>query len=106
MELYTLLRAFADSWFLLAMTTFYVGVFFWVIRPGSNRVHEEIKQIPLRDEHDDEPDLIIDPKTPGVQQWPTSQTPKTTRSKRRATNGTGLKNSTIPCRAGGSGRFI
>ena len=50
MELYTLLRAFADSWFLLAMTTFYVGVFLWVIRPGSNRVHDEIKQIPLRND--------------------------------------------------------
>ena len=68
MELYTLLRAFADSWFLLLMTTFYVGVFFWVIRPGSNKVHDEIKQIPLRDEHALEPDRIIDPRCQEVQQ--------------------------------------
>lgn len=63
MELYTLLRQFADSWMLLALTTFYVGVFFWVIRPGSNKVHDEIKQIPLRDENADFPDHIIDPET-------------------------------------------
>ena len=50
MELYTLLRAFADSWFLLAMILFYLGVFFWAFRPGSRSVHEEISQIPLRDD--------------------------------------------------------
>ncbi|MEL6551573.1 MAG: cbb3-type cytochrome c oxidase subunit 3 [Pseudomonadota bacterium] len=59
MELYTLLRAFADSWFLLAMTTFYVGVFVWVVRPGSNRVHDEIKQIPLRDDRSPAPELTL-----------------------------------------------
>jgi len=53
METYTLLRAFADSWFLIAMTTFYLGVFIWVIRPGSNRIHNEISQIPLRDDDHD-----------------------------------------------------
>ncbi|MEM7733324.1 MAG: cbb3-type cytochrome c oxidase subunit 3 [Pseudomonadota bacterium] len=50
MELYTLLRAFADSWFLLAMTLFYLGVFVWVFRPGSRATHDEISQIPLRDD--------------------------------------------------------
>ncbi|MEL7011767.1 MAG: cbb3-type cytochrome c oxidase subunit 3 [Pseudomonadota bacterium] len=50
MELYTLLRAFADSWFLLAMTLFYLGVCFWAFRPGSRVTHEEISQIPLRDD--------------------------------------------------------
>ncbi len=50
MELYTLLRAFADSWFLLAMTLFYLGVCFWAFRPGSRKTHEEISQIPLRDD--------------------------------------------------------
>ena len=50
MELYTLLRAFADSWFLLAMILFYLGVFFWAFRPGSRATHEEISKIPLRDD--------------------------------------------------------
>lgn len=50
MELYTLLRAFADSWFLLAMTLFYLGVIFWAFRPGSRATHDEIAQIPLRDD--------------------------------------------------------
>ena len=50
MELYTLLRAFADSWFLLAMTLFYLGVCAWAFRPGSRATHDEIAQIPLRDD--------------------------------------------------------
>ncbi|MEM6588228.1 MAG: cbb3-type cytochrome c oxidase subunit 3 [Pseudomonadota bacterium] len=50
MELYTLLRAFADSWFLLAMTLFYLGVIAWAFRPGSRATHDEISQIPLRDD--------------------------------------------------------
>ncbi|MEL7166848.1 MAG: cbb3-type cytochrome c oxidase subunit 3 [Pseudomonadota bacterium] len=67
MELYTLLREFADSWMLLALTIFYVGVFVWVIRPGSNRVHDEIKQIPLRDEDACHMDRIVRPDTREVQ---------------------------------------
>jgi len=53
METYTFLRAFADSWMLLVLFLFFVGVFAWVIRPGSNAVHEDAKNIPLR--HDDRP---------------------------------------------------
>lgn len=56
MELYTLLRAFADSWFLLAMTLFYLGVFVWAFRPGSRKTHDEIAQIPLRDDEYDPSD--------------------------------------------------
>ncbi|MFD1913336.1 cbb3-type cytochrome c oxidase subunit 3 [Halodurantibacterium flavum] len=41
MELYTLLRAFADSWMLLFMTLFFVGVILFAFRPGSRRVHQE-----------------------------------------------------------------
>lgn len=40
METYTLLRGFADSWFLLAMTLFFVGIFFWAFRPGSRKLHD------------------------------------------------------------------
>ena len=50
MELYTLLRAFADSWFLVFMTLFYIGAIAWAFRPGSRAVHDEISQIPLRND--------------------------------------------------------
>ena len=50
METYTLLRAFADSWFLLAMTLFYLGVILWAFRPGARALHDEIAQIPLRED--------------------------------------------------------
>ncbi|NCO21390.1 MAG: cbb3-type cytochrome c oxidase subunit 3 [Rhodobacterales bacterium] len=48
MELYTFLRHLADSWVLLAMTLFFLGVIAWVFRPGSRKIHDEISQIPLR----------------------------------------------------------
>lgn len=54
MELYTALRAFADSWALLALTLFFIGVNLWVLRPGSTRTHREIAQIPFR--NDDSPE--------------------------------------------------
>ena len=58
MELYTILRAFADSWFLLFMTLFYIGAIVWAFRPGSRAVHDEISQIPLRNDtlHPEEAD--------------------------------------------------
>ena len=50
METYTLLREFADSWMLLAMTMFFVGMILWTLRPGSKATHEDISRIPLRNE--------------------------------------------------------
>lgn len=41
MELYTLLRHFADSWYLLFMTVFFVGVIAWAWRPGSRRTQDD-----------------------------------------------------------------
>jgi cytochrome c oxidase cbb3-type subunit IV len=41
MEIYTLLREFADSWMLLALTLFFVGVVVWVFRPGARAKQEE-----------------------------------------------------------------
>lgn len=55
METYSFLREFADSWFLIAMTLFYLGCIGFAFRPGSKKVHAEISQIPLRDD-DDLPD--------------------------------------------------
>ncbi len=41
MEVYTLLRTFADSWYLVFMTLFFVGVIAWAWRPGSRPVQDE-----------------------------------------------------------------
>lgn len=41
METYSLLREFADSWALLALTLIFVGVGVWAWRPGSRPVHDE-----------------------------------------------------------------
>jgi len=54
MDTYSLLREFADSWFLLAMFLFFLGVIAFAFRPGSRRIHEETSQIPFRNE--DSPD--------------------------------------------------
>ena len=50
METYTILRQFADSWMLLAMFLFFVGTILWTLRPGSRQVHDDIANIPLRDD--------------------------------------------------------
>lgn len=53
METYTWMRAFADSWMLLALTLFFVGVVIWVFRPGATAAYRETSKIPFR--HDDRP---------------------------------------------------
>jgi cytochrome c oxidase cbb3-type subunit IV len=53
METYSLLRQFADSWMLLVLFLFFVGVVLWVIRSGSNKTHKETATIPFR--HEDKP---------------------------------------------------
>ena len=50
METYTFLREFADSWMLLAMTMFFVGMILWTLRPSAKERHEDISRIPLRNE--------------------------------------------------------
>lgn len=50
MDTYSLLREFADSWFLIAMFAFFVGTIVWAFRPGSGKVHDETSQIPFRNE--------------------------------------------------------
>jgi cytochrome c oxidase cbb3-type subunit 4 len=49
-DTYSLLRHFADSWMLLAMMLFFVGVVLWTLRPGSKEIHDDIAQIPLRND--------------------------------------------------------
>ncbi|MEZ5888282.1 MAG: cbb3-type cytochrome c oxidase subunit 3 [Paracoccaceae bacterium] len=53
MDLYSILREFADSWALLALFAIFIGVILWAFRPGSRAVHEDVSQIPFR--HEDRP---------------------------------------------------
>jgi cytochrome c oxidase cbb3-type subunit 4 len=50
METYSWMREFADSWALLAMTLFFLGVIVWAFRPGSRQTHRETAEIPLRND--------------------------------------------------------
>ncbi|WP_424985519.1 cbb3-type cytochrome oxidase subunit 3 [Microbulbifer sp. S227A] len=51
MELYTLLRQIADSWMLLFLFVFFVGIVLWVFRPGSTKTYEDTSNIPFRHEN-------------------------------------------------------
>lgn len=53
MEEYTLLRQFADSWMLLALFAFFIGVVIWVFRPGAGKTYGDTANIPFR--HQDKP---------------------------------------------------
>lgn len=48
MSLYDTLREFADSWWLLAMTLFFLGAVGFAFRPGSGALHRDIARIPFR----------------------------------------------------------
>ncbi|MFY0308846.1 cbb3-type cytochrome c oxidase subunit 3 [Leisingera sp. D0M16] len=48
MELYTLLREFADSWMLLFLFTVFIGIIVWAFRPGSTKAYEDTANIPFR----------------------------------------------------------
>lgn len=50
MEAYAFLRNFADSWHLAFMTLFFIGVFVWALRPGANKVHEDVSNSIFRNE--------------------------------------------------------
>ncbi|MEO9826902.1 MAG: cbb3-type cytochrome c oxidase subunit 3 [Paracoccaceae bacterium] len=50
MDTYSFLRQLADSWVLLAMTVFYIAAIVWAFRPGSKAVHDDIANIPLRND--------------------------------------------------------
>lgn len=51
MDTYSLFRMIADSWVLLAMTVFFIGVVFWAFRPGSGPDHQDSAEIPFRHEN-------------------------------------------------------
>ncbi|WP_049641205.1 CcoQ/FixQ family Cbb3-type cytochrome c oxidase assembly chaperone [Candidatus Rhodobacter oscarellae] len=50
METYTILRAFADSWFLLAMFCFFIAACALAFWPSQRRARQEAAEIPLRDD--------------------------------------------------------
>jgi len=50
METYTILREIADSWVLLAMALFFLGVIGWAFRPGAKATHADTANIPFRNE--------------------------------------------------------
>ncbi len=53
MDIYSILREFADSWALLALFAIFVAIVVWAFRPGSKAVHRDIANIPFR--HEDRP---------------------------------------------------
>jgi cytochrome c oxidase cbb3-type subunit 4 len=50
METYTFLRAFADSWFLIAMFLFFASVGVWAFWPSQRAAQRQAAEIPFRDE--------------------------------------------------------
>jgi cytochrome c oxidase cbb3-type subunit 4 len=50
METYSFLREFADSWMLLALFCFFIGVILWVFRPGSRKTYADTANVIFRNE--------------------------------------------------------
>ena len=50
MDTYSLLREFADSWMLLAMFLFFVGVGIWAFLPSQSHNRRDASLIPFRNE--------------------------------------------------------
>ncbi len=53
MDNYSFLRQLADSWGLVAMFVFFIGIVIWAFRPGSKKSQQDAANIPFR--HDDRP---------------------------------------------------
>ncbi|QDL92702.1 cbb3-type cytochrome c oxidase subunit 3 [Paroceanicella profunda] len=50
MDTYTILRHFADSWFLLLMFGFFLAAVGFAFRPGARKIHDDVASIPLRND--------------------------------------------------------
>ena len=50
MDTYSVMRQFADSWGMLFLFGVFIFVVFWAFRPGSRKVHDDIANIPFRNE--------------------------------------------------------
>jgi cytochrome c oxidase cbb3-type subunit 4 len=53
MGTYDTLRQIADSWGLLAMFVFFIGIVLFVFRRGSKQRYEEAAKIPLKNGSED-----------------------------------------------------
>ena len=65
MDTYSVLREFADSWFLVAMFVFFVGNGIRVFLPGHRKASKDAALIPFREDaknntlnHSQQPELI------------------------------------------------
>lgn len=47
---YNSMRHFADSWGLLFLLIFFIGVIFFTFRPGSRKSADEASKIPLKED--------------------------------------------------------
>ncbi|NDV85256.1 CcoQ/FixQ family Cbb3-type cytochrome c oxidase assembly chaperone [Aurantimonas aggregata] len=47
---YQTMRSFADSWALLGMTLFFIGVVLWVLRPGGRKSADDAANIPFKED--------------------------------------------------------
>lgn len=47
---YDTMRHFADSWGLLALVVFFVGVILFTFRPGSRKAADAAARIPLKED--------------------------------------------------------
>ncbi len=56
MQLYSLLREFADSWMLLALTFVFIGIILWAFRPGSRKTHDAVAASIFRNDTRPAPD--------------------------------------------------
>ena len=56
MDTYSLLRAFADSWVLLAMTLFFLVLVVWAFLPSQSAARRDASLIPFRGNDDTYPD--------------------------------------------------
>ena len=48
MDTYSLLREFADSWFLLGMFGFFISAVIWAFLPSQKSAREDAANIPFR----------------------------------------------------------
>ena len=51
MDTYSVLREFADSWALLALFLFFLGVVLRVFRPSVRDAHRDAAEVPFRNDN-------------------------------------------------------
>lgn len=61
MHLYSFLRELADSWALLALVLFFIGVVLFVFRPGARRLQRDAAESIFR--HETRPALADEKET-------------------------------------------